>query len=136
MKTSIVMTTVCLLLGIIAGCSISNAQSADPKIRVILNPAPENLDDVRAVLRRFADKEGLSIAETRLPPLEERPDYLMVKLSLNDSFMAIATNFARTNRVFIGIYEPKPNPGFEQMALRLEEVLREKWPYIAPYEGR
>jgi hypothetical protein len=60
----------------------------------------------------------------------------MAKLSIDDYFVAIVTNFARTNRVFIGIYEPKPNSDFEQIALRLEEALREKWPYIAPYKGR
>jgi hypothetical protein len=136
MKTRILMTAIFLLLGAVAAYSISNAQSMDPKIRLVLKPAPENLDDLRALLRRFAEKEELSVYENRLPPKEGKPDFLMVQLRLDDSFMAVVTNGARSNRVIAAFYEPKPNPNFQRIASELEDVLREKWPYIAPYDGR
>jgi len=136
MKASVVVTTILLLLGAAALCSVSNAQSMDPKIRLVLAPAPENLEDLRAVLRRFADQEGLSVAESRLPPKEGKPDFFMMEISLHTSFKAVVTNFARDTKVFVGIYEPEPNPSFERIASRLEQVLREKWPYISPYNGR
>jgi hypothetical protein len=135
MKNGVVITTIWLLLGAAAVCSISNAQGMDPKIRLVLAPAPENLEDLRMVLRSFAEKEELSIAESRLPPKEGKPDFLMMKLSRGTSFTAIVTNFARDNKVFVGIYEPKENPDFERLASRLEQALREKWPYISPYKG-
>jgi hypothetical protein len=47
----------------------------------------------------------------------------------------VVTNIRAEERMFVWVYELQPGSRFEQLGCRLQEVLRRKWPTLAPYDG-
>jgi hypothetical protein len=117
--------------------AIAAETSTPPQVRLILDPAPENLEKLHSALVRFAQSEGLAVVEAskRLPHFDGIPDFFNVGLQKGDFFSVIVTNAARERRIFVFMYERKPNRDSVGIEVRLEEALRKEWPQTVQYRG-
>lgn len=106
------------------------------KVRLEFRVRPGELHELRSVLLSFAAEERLTVNDvgTRIPPKQERPLF-HIELEQGASVQVVVTNIRAEERMFVWVYELQPGSRFEQLGSRLQEVLRRKWPTLAPYDG-
>jgi len=136
MRIARLLKTVPLLVWVLFVSQVSYSQGMKPKIRLEFEVTASDLSQLSELLMRFARDEGFSISDhgAKMPPKNGRPLFWM-ELSRGSLVEVDVNNIRSENRVFVWIYELSPNPEFDEVAGRLEKVLREKWPNIAPYKG-
>ena len=104
------------------------------KVRLEFRITPDELAELRSVLLKFAQTERLAVNDvgTKMPPRQERPLFY-VELDRGSSVQLVVTNIRAEKRMFVWVYELEPASDFARLGSRLEEVLRRKWPTLAPY---
>jgi hypothetical protein len=130
------LVSACLLIAFVLVAPGASSQDVKPKIRLEFRVAATELDGLRAVLSRFAATEKFSVENygAGIPPRNGRPLF-WVKLTRGNATAVEILNVEREDRMFVWIYELKPNEDFENTARKLERALHEKWPDIAPSQG-
>jgi hypothetical protein len=109
-----IATAIVFSLAFAATAPISHSESAtNPSVRLIIEPAPSNLDDVRAVVSEFAKQEGFTLSEGKLPNLESRRGFLMINLE-RDSLSIIVMNGGRETAYLCSFIETNPMPPFRK----------------------
>jgi hypothetical protein len=53
----------------------------------------------------------------------------------NGSIKVTVTNIRAEERMFVWFYEYRAGSNLAEIDTKLEQILREKWPTLAPYEG-
>jgi len=114
----------------------SYAQNAGAKIRLEFRAMPEQLEDLRSVLTKFAASEGFRVEDygKSMPPRNGRPLFWL-RLFRSDLIEIQVINIRSPTRMFVWFYNPKNVVTINNVAIKLEQILRADWPDIAPYEG-
>jgi hypothetical protein len=125
--------------GILLATMASNcaAQTMSPKIRLELHIAVPDAGELRQVMARFAESEKFAAEDvgSQLPPKDGRKSFY-VKLTRGGTMEVLVTDFLEPGRFLVAFYELKPDPKFSETAVKLEAMLRERWPdKVKPYTG-
>jgi hypothetical protein len=106
------------------------------KIRLEFWITPGELKELRSVLEQFARTEHFAVNDigAQMPPRHGRPLFFL-DLDQGDSLKVIVTNIRAEDRMFVRFYEFRSGSNLRDIDSKLEHVLREKWPTLAPYEG-
>lgn len=123
------------LVAIIAGTSVY-AETAQPSFRMEFQVQEKDLDNLMAILVRYAQKEAFSIEDigSNMPPKDNRPVFY-VNLKRQDAAEFTLTNFLRRDQILLFFYKPKQITQVEAIAAPLIKQLRERWPDIHAYVG-
>jgi hypothetical protein len=114
-----------------------------PRVRLELHLSAEDVPELRQLLLRFAEAQGLQVVDVGaklpisrvMPPVKGRRPF-MVELRRRD-IKVLATDFMETNRFLIAIYEYKPSAEARQIASEFEDLLRKRWPdELKPFVDR
>jgi hypothetical protein len=110
--------------------------NAPLKIRLEFRIKPDELKELRGVLEQFAQTEDFVVNDigARMPPRHGRPLFYL-ELDQGDSLKVTVINIRAEDRMFVWFYEFQPSSSLREVDHKLERVLREKWPTLAPYEG-
>jgi hypothetical protein len=137
MRLLILLTAICFL-----GTMPVVAQSKLPpnvplKIRLEFRIKPEELNELRGVLTQFAQNEQLTDNDmgAQMFPKGGRVPFYVELVSKNGSINITVTNIRAEERMFVWFYEYQAGSNLAEMDTKLEKLLREKWPTLAPYEG-
>jgi len=110
--------------------------NAPLKIRLEFRIKTDELKELRSVLQQFAQTEHFAVNDigARMPPRHGRPLFYL-ELDQGDSLKVTVTNIRAEERMFVWFYELESGSNLQKVDARLEQILRERWPTLAPYEG-
>jgi hypothetical protein len=106
------------------------------KIRLEFRIKPDELKELRGVLEQFAETEHFVVNDigARMPPRHGRPLFYL-ELDQGNSIKVTVINIRAEDRMFVWFYEFESGSNLQNVDARLEQILRERWPTLAPYEG-
>jgi hypothetical protein len=118
------------------------AQSSLPpnaplKIRLQFNIRPQEFDELRNLLTQFAQNEHLTVIDQgagMFPRGGRVPFYLQLNSTDGSTEIAV-TNIRAEDLMFVWFYEYGAGSNLAVLDSKLEPILREKWPTLAPYRG-
>jgi hypothetical protein len=113
------------------------AGTTSPKIRLELHIATQEAGELRQLLARFAESERFATEDVgaQLPPKDGRKPFYL-KLTRGDTLEVLVTDFMEPGRFLVALYELKSDPKFQEIASKLEGMLRSRWPdRVKPYTG-
>jgi hypothetical protein len=107
------------------------------KIRLEFRIKPEELNELRGVLTQFAKDEQLTVNDTSGQVIGRggRKLFFLQLYPENGSIKVTVTNIRAEERMFVWFYEYRAGSNLAEIDTKLEHLLREKWPTLAPYEG-
>jgi hypothetical protein len=107
------------------------------KIRLEFRIKPEELNELRSVLTQFAQDEQLTVHDmgAQMFPKGGRTPFYLELDPKNGSIKITVTNIRAEERMFVWFYEYQAGSNLAEMDSKLEQILRQKWPTLAPYEG-
>ncbi|NEU98168.1 ribonuclease E inhibitor RraB [Bradyrhizobium uaiense] len=114
---------------------LAESSSLDAKIRLEFSVAATQFEELRNTLIQFAQSEGFEVDDigAQMPSKGGRRVFW---LNLHKRTMEVEIlNIRKADSMFIWIYELEPNVEFKAEVSKLQEVLRVKWPDLAPYRG-
>jgi len=126
------------LWGIVPGVAQTSLPPNVPlKIRLEFRIKREELNELRTTLAQFAQNEQLTVNDigAQMPPRQGRPLFHLELDRQDRSVRITVTNIRAEDRMFVWFYEYRAGSTLAEMDTKLEQVLREKWPTLAPYEG-
>jgi hypothetical protein len=106
------------------------------KIRLEFRIKPEELKELHRILLQFAEAERLTVNDVgaQMPPRHGRPLFYL-ELNQDDAIKVTVTNIRAEDRMFVWFYQLEAGSDLKDVNSKLQEVLRRKWPTLAPYEG-
>jgi hypothetical protein len=130
------LAAICLAVNMPVTAQTSLPPNVPLKKRLEFQIKPAELEELRSVLLQFAHSERLTVNDlgAQMPPRAGRPLFWLV-LVQGDSMKVTVINIRAEERMFVWFYEYQSGSNLGEIDSKLEQVLREKWPTLAPYEG-
>jgi hypothetical protein len=130
------LAAICLAVNMPVTAQTSLPPNVPLKKRLEFQIKPAELEELRSVLLQFAHSERLTVNDlgAQMPPRVGRPLFWLV-LVQGDSMKVTVINIRAEERMFVWFYEYQSGSNLGEIDSKLEQVLREKWPTLAPYEG-
>jgi hypothetical protein len=131
------LTAGCLSIGApVLAQQIFPSANVSAKIRLEFRIKPDELKELRGVLVQFAETEHFVVNDigARMPPRHGRPLFYL-ELDQSNSIKVTVINIRAEDRMFVWFYEFESGSNLQNVDARLEQILRERWPTLAPYEG-
>jgi hypothetical protein len=136
MRFMSLLAAICFLVSMPATAQTSLPTNLSAKKRLEFRIKPEEIQELRSVLVQFAHSERLTVNDigAQMPPRRGRPLFHL-DLDQDDSIKVTVTNIRAEERMFVWFYELQSGSNLAEIDSKLEHVLSEKWPTLAPYEG-
>jgi hypothetical protein len=97
--------------------------------------AIDELVDLRNVLSRFATAEGFTTNDDAEPPPAGWRGVFYLILNRDDGVEVHVSNVREPLEVLIFIYQRQIVRDIEPVVLKLQNVVRDRWPDLASYAG-